>query len=150
MPLTTGEPAVLPDGTVVPYAVLVRAARACHERIVEMQVAAGERDPWPDWDVAYPPGSSPDVSQVTFALRGGAVEEHAEAQWRSWKRLRVSEGWTWGPELDRARKRNPCLTETYAEVPVAQRDKDEAYIDTARAVVGAWRAGRGHRPGGGR
>lgn len=54
---------------------------------------------------------------------------------QEWMKVKVAEGWTYGPVKDPSAKQHPCLVE-YDALPVEQRLKDTLFI----AVVDAFRA----------
>lgn len=53
----------------------------------------------------------------------GLLERLAENTHDVWASLRISQGWTYGPERDDAAKRHPCLI-PYADLPESEKDYD--------------------------
>ncbi len=63
------------------------------------------------------------------------TERLAENAHETWARERLSQGWSWGPERDDARKLHPCLV-PYAELPEEEKAVDRAAaMGTVRAIV---------------
>lgn len=56
------------------------------------------------------------------------VERLAEDAWREWKVTKTAEGWKYGKEKNSAEKTHPCLTNSYSELPVYEKVKDQIYI----------------------
>lgn len=63
------------------------------------------------------------------------AEMLAENVHDTWARNRISEGWTYGPQRDDARKEHPCLV-PYSELPDSEKqyDRDTA-IQTIKAIL---------------
>jgi hypothetical protein len=61
------------------------------------------------------------ISGVNFHLENpdkGPEDSHAE-----WKRHKMTEGWSYGPEKDVFKKTHPCMCD-YKDLPVEQKAKD--------------------------
>lgn len=106
-------------------------ARVAHAVIRELQLVNGEPNVAPPWDEAHPDGEPADTSQVEYALNGGTAAE----QRQEWVRWKLSQGWTYGPVKDAARKTHPDLMPD-DELPPRARVKDDAYIAVVRALAG--------------
>lgn len=68
-------------------------------------------------------------------LDGEAVEPVARRVHEAWARLRIEQGWQYGPVRDDAGKRHPCLV-PYDELPEAEKEYDR---NTARETIKALR-----------
>ncbi|MDJ0404044.1 RyR domain-containing protein [Rhodococcus erythropolis] len=103
-------------------------ARTCHEANRAVQLATGELDVSPHWDMAPDWQRASAVEGVHAALNGATPEELHE----SWSASKLSDGWVFGPVKDAVVKTHPCLI-PYAELPEGQKTKDRLF----RAVVSA-------------
>jgi hypothetical protein len=54
----------------------------------------------------------------------------------SWMAEKIATGWKFGPVKDPDKKEHPCLV-PYADLPEAQRAKDDLFLFTVRAVAKA-------------
>jgi hypothetical protein len=72
-------------------------------------------------------GLSEDLLQLT--------EQLAENAHDNWAKLRMAQGWTWGPARDDKAKEHPCLV-PYAELPDSEKqyDRDTA-METLKAII---------------
>jgi ryanodine receptor 2 len=72
-------------------------------------------------------GLSEDLLQLT--------EQLAENAHDNWAKLRMAQGWTWGPARDDKAKKHPCLV-PYAELPDSEKqyDRDTA-METLKAII---------------
>lgn len=62
------------------------------------------------------------------------VERLAENVHDQWASLRMSQGWTYGPRRDDARKEHPCLV-AYADLPESEKEYDrQTVLETVRAI----------------
>ena len=63
------------------------------------------------------------------------TERLAENSHDIWARLRLEQGWTYGPKRDDAQKRHPDLI-PYAELPDSEKQYDRnAAMETLRAII---------------
>ena len=63
------------------------------------------------------------------------TERLAENTHDNWARLRLSQGWTWGPSRDDARKKHPCLV-AYAELPESEKEYDrQTAMQALKAII---------------
>jgi ryanodine receptor 2 len=63
------------------------------------------------------------------------VEKLAESAHDVWALQRKSEGWTFGPKRDDAKKEHPCLV-PYAKLPEAEKAYDRnAAMQTLKAII---------------
>lgn len=60
-----------------------------------------------------------------------AVEQAARRVHGAWVRLRLEQGWRYGPVRDDGKKHHPCLV-SYDELPEAEKDYDR---NTARETI---------------
>lgn len=105
-------------------------ARICHEVNRAYCLALGDvsQEPWeeaPEW-------------QRHSAVDGVAL--HLKQPWitpeqshDNWMRLKVSQGWTYGPLKDEVLKQHPCMV-SYDQLPDNQKVKDYLFA----AVVGCF------------
>lgn len=57
-----------------------------------------------------------------------------EKSHENWAKMKIMDGWTYGPEKDPAKKTHPCLV-PYDELPLEQRIKDELFVTTVRHLA---------------
>jgi hypothetical protein len=71
------------------------------------------------------------------------TEQLAENAHDHWARLRMSEGWTYGPQRNDESKQHPCLV-PYSELPESEKEYDrQTAIETLRAILAlGFRIGR--------
>lgn len=103
-------------------------ARATHEANRAYCIAIGD-DSQPPWDEAPAWQLKSAINGAALALAGATPEESHE----SWRREKVDDGWTWGPEKNPIKKEHPCLV-PYAQLPPEQQAKDELFLAVARAM----------------
>lgn len=103
-------------------------ARAAHEANRAYCIAIGDHSQ-PSWDDAPDWQKSSARNGVSGALAGATPEQSHEA----WFAEKVATGWKYGPTKDPEAKEHPCMV-TYAELPEAQRAKDNIFIAVVRAV----------------
>lgn len=115
-----------------PGAIIEACARAAHEANRAYCIALGDTSQ-PPWDDA--PKWQRDSAKlgVFGALKGATPEQSHEG----WCELKRREGWMYGPSKDPERKTHPCLV-PYADLPEAQRRKDEIFLSVVRAVTSAF------------
>jgi hypothetical protein len=110
---------------------LEACARAAHEVNRAYCLALGDQTqlPWeeaPDWQ------RSSAIEGVAGALDGNTPEQSHEG----WLREKAETGWKYGPVKDPEKREHPCCV-PYAELPPAQRVKDDLYLAVVRAMAGA-------------
>ena len=103
-------------------------ARVCHEANRAVQLATGERNISPHWELAPEWQRASAVEGVEKALAGFTAEQLHE----SWCQFKVSGGWVFGPIKDDVALTHPCLV-PYADLPAEQKSKDVLF----RAIVSA-------------
>lgn len=103
-------------------------ARVCHEANRAVQLATGERNISPHWDLAPDWQRASAREGVEKALAGHTAEQLHQ----SWCDFKVADGWVLGPDKDDVVKTHPCLV-PYADLPSDQRAKDILF----RAIVSA-------------
>lgn len=111
--------------------VIEACARAAHEVNRAYCIALGDESqpPWesaPDWQ------RSSALNGVRGALAGNTPEQSHE----SWLAEKRAAGWKWGATKDPEKKEHPCFL-PYAELPPAQRCKDDLFTTTVRAMAKA-------------
>ena len=104
-------------------------ARVCHAANRAWQQTLGE-PPSPAWDEMTAGDQEVSIGGVRAALSGMTDRELHTA----WAESRIEAGWVYGPVLDRAAKRHPCLV-AYDKLPEAQRAKDRLIRAVATAFV---------------
>jgi len=57
-----------------------------------------------------------------------------EQSHEGWLKVKVADGWKYGPVKDPAKKEHPCMV-PYSELPEEQRKKDEIFGQTVREVL---------------
>ncbi len=77
-----------------------------------------------------------DTSHVTLGPEiRDLTERLAENAHDHWARQRMTEGWTYGPTRDEARKRHPCLV-PYADLPESEKQYDRrTAMETLKAIL---------------
>jgi RyR domain len=106
-------------------------ARAAHEvnRAYCLAIGDGSQLSWdsaPDWQRISARNG------VSGALAGSTPEQSHE----SWLAEKAKDGWKYGPIKNATKKEHPCFV-PYAELPPAQRAKDELFVNTVRTVAKA-------------
>lgn len=109
-------------------------ARIAHEANLAYCQRIGDDTQRP-WDQAPQWQKDSALLGVDAVMAGKNPEElHAE-----WSKVKVAEGWVYGPVKDPAAKTHPCLV-PYADLPAPQRVKDFLFRAVIRA---AYRANAG-------
>jgi RyR domain len=106
-------------------------ARAAHEVNRAYCLALGD-DSQSSWETA----PSWQQTSARNGVRGALSGNTPEQSHLSWIVEKQATGWTYGKKKDPERKEHPCMV-PYAELPAAQRAKDELYLSTVRAVAKA-------------
>jgi hypothetical protein len=106
-------------------------ARAAHEVNRAYCIAIGDQSQ-KSWDNAEEWQRESARKGVTVALSGATPEQQHEA-WLADKR---ASGWKYGLVKDAEKKEHPCFL-SYAELPPAQRVKDQLYITAVREMAKA-------------
>lgn len=110
---------------------VVTAARVAHE-VNRIYCASIGDDSQPAWDDAPAWQQSSAVDGVLHVLRTpNATPEDSHNNWMMHKN---SEGWTWGPEKDPAKKRHPCMV-PYDQLDKSQQVKDALFIACVKNVL---------------
>lgn len=81
----------------------------------------------PEWQLA-----SSERGVIGVLLEGNTPEQSH----RCWLEHKRADGWTYGPIKDPEAKTHPCMV-PYAELPPAQRLKDDLFVTTVNAVARA-------------
>lgn len=103
-------------------------ARAAHEANRAYRMAIGE-DPELPWEQAPEWQRASAIAGIEPALQGATPKESHEA----WAKLKIEEGWTYGPIKDPEAKTHPCLL-PYEQLPYEQQLKDTLYLAVVRAM----------------
>lgn len=106
-------------------------ARAAYEANRAYCIAIGDSSHGP-WETAPTWQTESTKLGVPGVLAGRTPEQSHEG----WLALKRAEGWKYGPVKDPVKKEHPCFL-PYAELPAAQRAKDEIYIAVVKAVAAA-------------
>ena len=108
-------------------------ARVVHEAVRAFKVARGE-DELPPWERA--PAWMHDASLTAVRDRLADPDAPPSAQHEAWLAEKEAAGWRYGPVKDAEARTHPLMI-PYAELPVAERQKDaliQAVVDAlARA-----------------
>lgn len=115
------------------YTVAEACARAAHEANRAYCIAIGDTSQ-PPWETAPEWQKSSARNGVSGALAGNTPEQSHE----SWMAEKAATGWKYGPVKDPEKREHPCFV-PYAELPEAQRAKDDLFIATVRAMYAALR-----------
>ena len=128
-------------------------ARACHQRYLADQFAAGAAPasspalvPWEQLGEQYRAANRDQAADVgrklsaigcvlclrqaggeSFQFRPGEVERLAELEHERWMAERLRQGWLLGPHRDEAQRRHPALV-PWSELPESQREKDRQVV----------------------
>lgn len=113
--------------------VIEAAARAAHEVNRAYCLFTGDASQ-PAWEDAPEWQKSSARNGVAGVLKGNTPEQSHE----SWLAEKAETGWKYGPVKDPEKKEHPCFV-PYAELPPAQRAKDDLYVSTVRAMLTAMR-----------
>lgn len=63
------------------------------------------------------------------------TEQLAENAHDNWAKLRIEEGWTWGPERDDSAKKHPDLV-SYEVLPESEKEYDrQSAMETLKGIV---------------
>jgi RyR domain len=113
--------------------IIEACARTAHEMNRVYCLALGDASQVP-WEWALPEMKDSVRKGVEGALAGNTPEQSHE----SWLAHRIERGWVYGPAKDPNAKppTHPCLV-PYAELPEAQRKKDEIFVKTVRTMAAA-------------
>lgn len=111
--------------------VVEACSRAAHEVNRAYCLSLGDTSQ-PSWEYA-PEWMRSSTYTVVSGVLSGNTPEQTHATWLEEKR---AAGWKYGPAKDPEKKEHPCFV-PYAELPPAQRAKDELYVSTVRAVARA-------------
>lgn len=116
-----------------------QVARVCHEANRALQYVHGDPVPSLPWDCEPEEIRASVIEGVRRIRRGLTPRENHE----EWRKLKVEQGWTWGPEKDPERRTHPCLV-PYSDLTPEQRDKDQLFL----MIVTALTVNTGTPPGG--
>lgn len=90
----------------------------------------------PDWQ------KDSAINGVKACIDGGP-EHSPEASHKAWLAQKQAEGWKVGPVKDPEKKEHPCMV-PYAELPEAQRVKDDVFLATVRTLSALMTESRRH------
>jgi hypothetical protein len=97
-------------------------AQICHEANRALCLILGD-DALPSWDGLDESYRVSGIKGVEFALSN---ESTPETQHAAWMKERLSQGWSYGPILDRVKKIHPNLV-PYHKLPREQKIKDHLF-----------------------
>ena len=104
-------------------------ARASHEFNRAYCLFLGDPSQ-PPWDDAPEWQQTSAFNGVEGALKGNTPEQSHEG----WLAEKAANGWSYGPVKDPEKKQHPCFV-PYSDLPLAQRFKDEGYVNTVRLMA---------------
>lgn len=102
-------------------------AMGAHEAIRAYNVTREDLS-LPAWDDVGAQMQASSITGVETCLKGATPRQQHD----QWMATRIADGWTWGPETDRAKKINSALV-PYDQLPEWQRVKDEVFQGAVRA-----------------
>jgi hypothetical protein len=114
-----------------PIVKIEACARAAHEVNRAYCIALGDLSQ-AAWDAA-PTWQKESSYQGVEKAREDATPEQIH---NSWLAEKIATGWKYGEVKDPDKKEHPCLV-PYADLPEAQRAKDDLFLSTVRAVAKA-------------
>lgn len=79
----------------------------------------------PPWDDAPEDMKKSSIQGVLFALEN--PDATPKQQWEDWKKNKIADGWSYGPERDNKKKLHPALVDDYSEVNEGTRAKDDLF-----------------------
>jgi hypothetical protein len=106
-------------------------ARAAHEANRAYCLALGDTSQ-PSWEQAPGWQTSSAVSGVLGVLAGNGPEQSHE----SWLKEKEETGWKYGEVKNADAKTHPCMV-PYAQLPEAQKAKDEVFVTVVRVMAKA-------------
>jgi len=121
----TGSGSITPEGQLI-----LNAAAAAHEanRFYCRALGDDSQLPWreaPQWQ------RESAINGVKGVISGNTPEQSHE----SWLAEKRAAGWKFGPVKDTVKLEHPCFV-PYAELPPAQKVKDELFVTVVRAALG--------------
>lgn len=105
---------------------IIAAATHSANRAYCFAIGDHSQVPWedaPEWQ------RTSAINGVRGALGGNTPEQSHEG----WLKEKADTGWKYGPVKDADKKEHPCFV-PYAELPEAQRVKDDIFITTAHSL----------------
>lgn len=105
-------------------------ARACYEanRVYCKSIGDHSQPAWkdaPEWQ------QQSAIAGVRFHLKN--PEAGPSASHEEWMRVKLEDGWSYGPEKNPVLKQHPCMV-PYEALPAEQRLKDELFIAIVRSL----------------
>jgi len=113
-------------------ALINKAAEAAHEANREYCRSLGDHSQ-PRWSEALNWQKDSAIKGVETIMRNPNTQPHEGHE--AWLNHKVQDGWVYGTEKCEVRKTHPCIV-LYGDLPEAQREKDEIFIETVREVLG--------------
>lgn len=108
-------------------------ARLCHEVNRAYCQAIGDNSQ-PTWEEAPQWQKDSAISGVKFHVENPnskPQDSHA-----NWYRMKMNEGWIFGPVKDVEKKQHPCMV-PYEQLPVEEKVKDYLFISVVRSCESA-------------
>lgn len=108
----------------------VAIARVCHET---NRAFCQTIDDWsqPTWDDAPQWQKDSAIAGVGFHLSNPGSPPSASHE--SWLKVKVADGWVYGPVKDPIKKEHPCMV-PYDQLPADQQKKDALFIGVVEAL----------------
>lgn len=117
----------------ITYSALQVAARTAHEVNRAYCAGLGDSSQLPWEDAAQWQRDSAIAGAMAIADNPNTTPEQSH---KGWLRVKVSEGWVYGPVKDATAKTHPCMV-PYADLPPEQRAKDTLFSTVVRGVLRA-------------
>lgn len=103
-------------------------AAACHQVIAAYNLSRAEGWPQPKWETLDDDLKDSGVLGVRHAIAN--PQARPRDLWANWKANRQAQGWIRGPVKHVPTKEHPNLVDSYDELPVEERRKDELFLET--------------------
>lgn len=112
---------------------IARVAKSCHNANKKFCQSIGD-DSQPDWDEAEQWQKDSAIAGVKSIVDNPSITP--EESHNNWKKMKLDDGWKYGPVKDTKKKEHPCIVDSYDDLPEDQRKKDEIFINTAKEGLG--------------
>lgn len=118
---------------------IIEAAARCAHEVNRAYCAARGDDSQTSWEDAPAWQRESAIAGARAALENPALPPSGSHE--SWMKVKLEEGWSYGPVKDVAAKTHPCLV-AYDELPRAQKAKDALFLAAVRSYLDDYRACR--------
>jgi hypothetical protein len=105
-------------------------AGVCHEANRALCKRLGDNSQ-PRWEEAPPWQRDSAIDGVRFHL--ATPDATPDASHENWLKMKIAEGWQYGPVKDPAKKEHPCCV-PYEQLPIEQRAKDYLFKGVMEAL----------------